>query len=212
MIGKPPADRHALPFVEAFERALADIVGNAAHQYARRIEGRRRQRLPLDDRRGKQDARHFRNPLGHSLPIGERLLQRLDQEVAVDAQDLVQQLLAETIHHRHHDDEGGDAKHDAEKRESGIDRDEALLPPRTQIAQREHPFERRERAGAGRLVHRSVPRLRFSQDSGRFRPSSATGFSTNKACSGLGHSPLAGEGWRARASSTQPLDRIPLGH
>src|SRR4029453_10743305 len=68
-----------------------------------------------------------------------------------------------------------------EKRESGIDRDEALLPPRTQIAQREHPFERRERAGAGRLVHCSVPRLRFSQDSGRFRPSSARGFSTNKA-------------------------------
>ena len=61
LIGQPPPDRHALPGVEAFERALPDVVGDggqlgeiggahAAHQHARRIERRGRQRLPLHDR------------------------------------------------------------------------------------------------------------------------------------------------------------------
>ena len=62
LIGEPPPDRDALPFVEALERALLDVVGDrgelaevgradAAHQHAGGIERRRRERLALDDRR-----------------------------------------------------------------------------------------------------------------------------------------------------------------
>src|SRR5947199_5061928 len=90
--------------------------------------------------------------------------------MSVDAQNLVQQLLTKAIHHGHHDDQRGDAEHDAEEREPGIDRDETLLSPRPQVAPRKHPFEWREGAGAGRLTHRSVPRVSISHDSGRFEP------------------------------------------
>jgi hypothetical protein len=41
--------------------------------------------------------------------------------MAVEAEDLVEQFMAEPVHHRHHDDEGGDAEHDAEEREAGDD-------------------------------------------------------------------------------------------
>ena len=68
-------------------------------------------------------------------------------DMAVEAQDLVEQLLAEAVHHRHHDDERGDAQQDAEEGEAGDDRDEAFLAPRPQVAQGQHPLERSERPG-----------------------------------------------------------------
>ncbi len=90
----------------------------------------------------------------------ERLFQRLDQEMAVEAENLVEQLAAKAVHHRHDDDQGGDAEHDAEEGESGNDRDESLLAPRPQIAQRQHPFERREGPRPIGLGHLDwVPRL-----------------------------------------------------
>src|SRR6266568_631439 len=90
--------------------------------------------------------------------------------MAVEAQNLVEQLLAETVHHRHDDNQGGHAEHDPEERKSGIDRNESFLPPRPQVAKRQHPLERSERMGAGRLTHSSVPRLPIAYDSGRFTP------------------------------------------
>jgi hypothetical protein len=54
--------------------------------------------------------------------------------MAVEAEDLVEQFLAEAVHHRHHDDQRGDAEHDAEEREAGDDGDEAFLATRPQIA------------------------------------------------------------------------------
>src|SRR5690349_11342024 len=62
----------------------------------------------------------------------------------VKPEHLVEQLLAETVHHRHDDDERRDAQADADEREPGDDRDEALLAARPQIAKRHHPFEGRE--------------------------------------------------------------------
>ena len=70
LIGEPAPDRDALPFVEAFERALLDVVGDraeprevgaadAAHQHAAGVERRGRQRLPFDDRRREAHARHL---------------------------------------------------------------------------------------------------------------------------------------------------------
>ncbi|MHC2692588.1 hypothetical protein ACVME9_005079 [Bradyrhizobium liaoningense] len=94
------------------------------------------------------------------LPVGQRRFQWLDQDVAVEPQDLVEQLFAEAVHHGHHDDQRRDAQHDAEKGEPGDDRDESLLPPRPQIARRQHPLEWRKRRslhGFGHgLIHRSI--------------------------------------------------------
>jgi hypothetical protein len=78
--------------------------------------------------------------------------------MTIETEDLVEQLLPEPVHHRHHDDEGSNPKHDAEKREAGIDRYESFLAPGPQVAQRQHPFERSERVGgAVRLAHKRVP-------------------------------------------------------
>ena len=65
----------------------------------------------------------------------------MHDDMAVQSEHLVEQLLAEAVHHRHHDDERGDAKHDADEGETGDDRDEALLAARPQVAQRHHPLE-----------------------------------------------------------------------
>ena len=65
--------------------------------------------------------------LGHRLVVGERRFQRLHQQMAVEAEDLAEQFLAEAVHHRHDDDERRDAEHDAEEREAGDDRNESFL-------------------------------------------------------------------------------------
>ena len=81
------------------------------------------------------------------------------------------------------------------KENAGNDRDESLLAPRPQIAQRQHPFERSERAGAACLAHRIVPR---PPDFTRFWPFQA----------------LPGRPRPARRTSSrrQPLDRIGGAH
>ena len=79
------------------------------------------------------------------IPVGQRRFERLHQQMAVEAEDLVEQFLAEAVHHRHDDDQRRHAEHDAEEGKAGDDRDEAFLAARPQIAQRQHPFERRER-------------------------------------------------------------------
>src|SRR5690348_15573713 len=62
--------------------------------------------------------------------------------MTVEAENFVEQLLTESVHHRHHNDEGRDAEHDAEKGEPGNHRDESFLASRAQITQRKRPFER----------------------------------------------------------------------
>src|SRR4029077_10313418 len=60
----------------------------------------------------------------------------------------------------HDDDQRGDAEHDAEEREAGDHRDEALSPASAQIAQCHHPFEGREgpcAVGARRVAAHAAP-------------------------------------------------------
>ena len=102
---------------------------------------------------GEPDALHAGQTLGHFLPVGERRFQRLNKEMAVEAQNLVQQLLAEAVHDGHHDNQRRNAEHDAEERETGNDGDEAFLATRPQIASGQQPFEGRKRWGSGCLVH-----------------------------------------------------------
>jgi hypothetical protein len=169
--------------VEALERALGDVRGDraeprqvgeadAAHQHAVRLERRGGERLALDDRRGQRHALDGGDALGHLLVVGERRIERLDQDMAVEAEDLLEQLVAEPVHHRHHDDQGGHPEHDAEEREPGDHGNESLPPARPEVAQRQHPFEGSERPGGGRLGHCLwfFPRPAIPPDSGGFMP------------------------------------------
>jgi hypothetical protein len=111
------------------------------------------------------------DPLRDRVPIGQRRFERLHQQVAIEAQDLVEQLDAEAIHHRHDDDQVRDPERDAEEREQRDDGDESFLAPRQQVSQRQHPFERREGPGPGGVAHKSPSSPGISPDSGGFKPS-----------------------------------------
>ncbi len=58
------------------------------------------------------------NALRDLVVVGEIALDRLHDDVAVDPEDLVEELGAEAVHHRHHDDERRDAEHDSEEARS----------------------------------------------------------------------------------------------
>ena len=133
--------------------------------------------LALDQRHRVLDARQRRQPLGDLIVVVEVVAADLvDDDVAVEAQDLAEQLLAKAVHDRHHRDQREDAEQDAEERESGQHRDEPLLAARAQIAQRQHPFEGRKRPGVRRrrghagqipLVALPLAGRRSSQDAAR---------------------------------------------
>ena len=83
--------------------------------------------------------------------------------MAAEAQNLVQELGAEAVHHRHDDDERRDAEHDAQEREDGNDRDETFAAAGAQIAQREEPFEAGKGTRiAGGAVHQALKRPTIS--------------------------------------------------
>ncbi len=89
--------------------------------------------------------------------VGQRRIDRGDEDVTVHADDLVEKLRPEAVHHREHDDQGRHAQHDADERESGDDRDEALAPPGAQIAPGEHPLEAGEGFRPAHLRHTRPP-------------------------------------------------------
>ena len=178
----------------AMDVELGEIAAaNAAHQHARGVERRGRQRLPFDDRHREPDAGHLGDAVGDRLEIGQRRFQRLHKQMAVEAEDLVEQFLAEAVHHRHDDDEGRNAEHDAEEREPGDDRDESLFAPRPQVAQRQHPFERCEGPCPGRFAHRWL----LCRDFIRFwRFQASIGRTRVEHTETHGFSASAGRGWR----------------
>ena len=65
----------------------------------------------------------------------------IDAQIAVQPQDAAQQLLAEPVHHRHHDDQRRHAQRDTDQGEPGNDRNEAFASPRAQIAPGNRPLE-----------------------------------------------------------------------
>src|SRR6185437_8474392 len=174
LIGEPAADGDALALVETLERALLDVLGdrgevveivgaNAADQNPGCVERRGCQRLAIDNRRGEPDAGNLADAVGDVLPVGQRRFQRLHQQMSVEAENLVQQFLTEAIHDRHHNDQGGDPKHDAEEREARDDGNEAFLATRTQIAPRHQPFEGRKGKVPNWLAHGCIHRSIFTR-------------------------------------------------
>ena len=148
---QPAADGDPVA-AEIVERALHDMVGDeleraqvlgpdAAHQRPGRAGVGRRHDLPLDHREGRGDAGDLPDLRQRLLIIGKPAGHPVDAEIAVEAEDAAQKVGAEPVHHRHDDDQGGDAERDPQEREDRDHRDEPLLPPRPQIAERDHPLE-----------------------------------------------------------------------
>ena len=62
----------------------------------------------------------------------------------IQPQNTAKQFGAETVHHRHHDNQRCNTKHDAKQRKDGDDGNKAFLPTWTQVAKGHHTFERTE--------------------------------------------------------------------
>ena len=226
LIGEPAADHHALAprskpssvpclMLVAIERSLPISAARMPRTSTpEALKGDDASAWPSTIGAASLMPSTFDDPLGHLLPVGQRRFERLDQQMAVHAQDLVEQFLAEAVHHRHHDDQGGDAEHDAQEGKSGDDRDESFLAPRPQVTQRQHPFERREWVGGGGLAHQTtilgcrfhtIPAVsRHVRAPWRWRKRTRHDASRSNASSGLISSRLPSE---RRLSSTLPSAR-----
>ena len=175
-VGETRADGDAFQAVESVEGAEADVVGNhgqrfeailadAAHEAGHGMLRSGRHGLALDQGHRILDAGNGAQTLdGVGVGVEVVAADLLHDGVAVEAQDLVEQLLAEAVHNGHHRYQREHAEQDAEEREAGQHRDEALTAPCPQVAQRQHPFEGREgsgvrrRRGHARLFPRFRPR------------------------------------------------------
>src|SRR5215207_5042529 len=111
---------------------------HAAHQYAfDPAVGRGHERL-LDQRQRRGYARSLPRLVSNLLPIAQAPVIALNDGVTVEADDLVEQLGPEAVHHAHDDDQGGDAQRYGADAEAGNDEDEALALGRQQITAGEH--------------------------------------------------------------------------
>ena len=188
------ADGDAVLAVEAVQSTGTDVLGDqrqrlqallaqAAHLAAERLRGRGRDDLSLDQGHGVLDAGDSLQSLGHIGVVRKVVAADLvDDDMSVEPENLVEQLLAEAVHHRHHDDERRHAEQDAEKREAGDDRDEPFLAAGAQIAQSQHPLERGERPGVGGW-RGHVPKASRNVPLGRVRPKCAGRRSARPAAS-----------------------------
>ena len=102
--------------------------------------------LPVQHRQRLDNARYPGDAGGGGIIAGHRPHFGLDGDMAGQAQDGLQELHPEPVHHAHHDDEGGHPQGDPDQREQRDDRDEAFLALGAQVAGRDHPLERRENA------------------------------------------------------------------
>src|SRR5258708_6892922 len=73
--------------------------------------------------------------------------------MSVEAENLVQQFLAEAVHEGDRGGEAGGGENDAEEGETGDDGNKTFLATCPQIASGQQPFEWRERWGSNCLAH-----------------------------------------------------------
>ena len=81
------------------------------------------------------------NLLGNFIVIAKVSSWRGNFQMTVQSKDASQQFGSETVHHRHHNDEGRDTKHYAEKREPGDDGDKPSCRFCPQIAKSHQTFK-----------------------------------------------------------------------
>ena len=106
---------------------------------------RRDHHLPFDHGQRELDAGHGVEPVGRIDEIVEGARERPDDHVAVEPKDLVEKLIAETVHDREHDDQSCDTQRDAEHAEKGDNGYPAFLAPGPKVAKGQQPFEWRKR-------------------------------------------------------------------
>ena len=97
----------------AMDRVGAKVLEpHPAHQHAFDAAiGGGHQRL-FDQRQRLGHARRAARGFADLAPVGQAAAIALDDRVAVEADDLVEQFGAKAVHHAHHDDQRGDAERD----------------------------------------------------------------------------------------------------
>ena len=126
----------------ALERRVAANVGHghATHQHALDPPLIKAKQGLLDQRGRAGDARRRLRFLQHIAPVGQAPAIALHHGMAVEADNLVEQLRAEPVHDAHDDDERGDSEHDRGQADAGDEEDEAFPLARQQIALGDHAF------------------------------------------------------------------------
>jgi hypothetical protein len=104
---------------------------DAAHHRAAHLVAARDQHLRGDERRGTDDLAVALRRRRGGAPVGQRAAAGVVQlDVRDDAQHAIAHFLLKAVHHRQHDDQRRDAERDAEHRDAGDERDEAVAPAR----------------------------------------------------------------------------------
>ena len=158
-LGQLLADRQPGVVVETVERPLPDIaldagqaleVGlrDAAHQGAGLLLLRGNAGRVLDHGKGEGDAGNFFQIVRDFAVIGQGRVDRLDENMAVDADQLGNHLVAHAVHHRHDDDQGHHPDRDAGDGEPGDRRRQPAAPARAHVAQGQHALIGAEGRGA----------------------------------------------------------------
>ncbi len=123
----------------------ADVLRRvAAHEYRLDPAVERRQQRLLDQRRGAGDLGCLAHLIEHLLPVLQPAAIGLDDRVAVEPDDLVEQLGAEAVHHAHDDDQHRHREHDHADADRGDERDHRLAAPGQHVTLGDGPFERGE--------------------------------------------------------------------
>jgi hypothetical protein len=154
IFGHARADGHAFGGVKIVERALPQIAGDKGHlgevgsahalDHGASAPGAAwplRHHLALDHWDGELDAVDLIDAISNRSIVVKLAVDRMQDDMAVDAQNAVQQFGAKAVHHRHDDNQRGDAEHDAQKRNDGDPGGDALLALGAQIAPGDHALK-----------------------------------------------------------------------
>ena len=137
-IGEPRTDGDAVGLVEVDERAVADIArdgfqvaqilrSQAPHDDARRVGLRRHHHLPFDHRQRNLTPGTALSRSAVSTKSLKGRASGLTITWPLRPRILIEQLLAEAVHDREHDNQGRDAERDAQHAEEGDDGYAAFL-------------------------------------------------------------------------------------
>ena len=146
ILRQPRADRHAIAarrdgrdtareHMARDHRIFADVLEpHPSHEHALDASvGGSHQRL-FDQRQRRRDSGQFLRLVRNVLPVGQAAVIALDDRMAVEAHDLVEQLGAEAVHHAHHDDQRGDSKRHGEQADRRDKEDEPFALAGKQVA------------------------------------------------------------------------------
>ena len=109
---------------------------NAFDKSPPRARAARNQRLRGDIRRGGENLRMLEILLGRPPPIDKRgVIERDDLQMRSDGENPLAQLPLKPRHHGQHNDERGDAQHNAEHRRDRNESHKTIAAPRQSVAQ-----------------------------------------------------------------------------